>query len=181
MRFASASETLDHTLTLPLSNGKEYTIPPISAKAGLELKEIMTLAETVARRVKNDGEDQETVIADVFTSKGYDTAEFDTIGERALSKAVRDQMIEDDVPYPELQLAETTAFLWHTISDGGQQAESYWASGGKAPKPNRAQRRTGTQTQPAEGTTTKKPASRSGTKPRAAASKGKGKAGAGKS
>lgn len=175
MRFASTTDTLDSTLTLPMSTG-EYTIQPIDAKTGLILKERMSAFEGAARRISN-GEDQETVNAEVVEKYGITVEELRNLGEMSLGKSLRDQMLDDGVTFRELELAEMTAFLFHTVSDDGTAAEAYWKSAGKAQSPNRAQRRTATQTQQGAGTTTKKPASRTGTKPKAAASKKAGSSG----
>lgn len=169
MRFASTTDTLDSTLTLPMSSG-EYTIPAIDAKTGLILKERMAAFEGAARRI-NAGEDAETVNAEIVKEHGITVEELQNLGEMSLGKELRDQMLDDGITFRELELAEMTAFLFHTVSDSGEAAEAYWKSGGKAPKPNRAQRRTETQTQQGAGTTTKKPASQTGTKPKVAASK----------
>ena len=169
MRFASTTDTLDSTLTLPMSSG-EYTIPAIDAKTGLILKERMAAFEGAARRI-SAGEDAEAVNAEIVKEHGITVEELQNLGEMSLGKELRDQMLDDGITFRELELAEMTAFLFHTVSDSGEAAEAYWKSGGKAPKPNRAQRRTATQTQQGAATTTKKPASQTGTKPKAAASK----------
>ena len=151
MRFASTTDTLDSTLTLPMSSG-EYTIPAIDAKTGLILKERMAAFEGAARRI-NAGEDAETVNAEIVKEHGITVEELQNLGEMSLGKELRDQMLDDGITFRELELAEMTAFLFHTVSDSGEAAEAYWKSGGKAPKPNRAQRRTATQTQQGAGTT----------------------------
>lgn len=169
MRFASTTDTLDSTLTLPMSSG-EYTIPAIDAKTGLILKERMAAFEGAARRI-NAGEDAETVNAEIVKEHGITVEELQNLGEMSLGKELRDQMLDDGITFRELELAEMTAFLFHTVSDSGEAAEAYWKSGGKAPKPNRAQRRTETQTRQGGATTIQKPASQTGTKPKVAASK----------
>lgn len=175
MRFEASSATLDATLTLPLSTG-EYEIPPIDAKTGLILKDRMSLMEEAARRV-NQGEDAETVNQELVDKHGITLEELQSLGTLSLSKPVRDQMLEDGVGLRELEVAEMTAFLWHTVADDGATARQYWATGGKAQAPNRAQRRTATQTRPAAGGTTQKRASATGTKRPAAASKAKASGG----
>lgn len=175
MRFEASSATLDATLTLPLSTG-EYTIPPIDAKTGLILKDRMALMEEAARRV-NAGEDPDKVNQEVVEKHDITLEELQSLGTLSLSKPVRDQMLEDGVGLRELEVAEMTAFLFHTVSDGGQAALQYWTTGGKAQAPNRAQRRTGTQTRQAAATTTQKRASATGTKRQAGASKAKASGG----
>lgn len=179
MRFEATTDTLDDTLTLPLSCG-EYTIPPVSAKTGLILKERMGLFESAAKRI-NAGEDADEINAELVKAHGITLDDLQKLGEQSLTKEIRDQMIEDGANLRELERAEMTAFLFHTMSDGGQAAQHYWSTGGKAPAPNRAQRRTGTQTRQAAATTTRKQGSRTGTKPKAAAQKGRPASGGGKS
>ncbi|MGO3179492.1 MAG: DUF7426 family protein [Brevibacterium linens] len=175
MRFESTTSTLDNTLTLPMSTG-EYDIPAIDAKTGLILKERMNAFEGAARRI-NNGEDADEVNADVVEKYGITMDELSQLGEMSLGKELRDKMIEDGVTLRELDLAEMTAFLFHTVSDDGASAQRYWVTGGKAQTPNRAQRRTATRTQQGGATTTRKQGSRTGTKPKAAASKAKANAG----
>ena len=175
MRFESTTDTLDSTLTLPLSTG-EYEIPAINAKDGLILKERMELFQDAAQRI-NNGEDSEDVNAEIVEKHGITMDDLRNLGEMSLSKKLRDKMLDDGVGLRELEVAEMTAFLFHTVSDGGAAAEAYWKSGGKAPSPNRAQRRTATQTRQAAATTTQKQGSRTGTKPKAAASKAKANSG----
>lgn len=175
MRFETTNASLDDTLTLALTTG-EYEIPPISAKDGLILKDRMNLMEEAARRI-NNGEDAEKVNTELVEKHGVTMEELRQLGEMSLGKELRDRMIEDGVGMRELDRAEMTAFLFHTVSDGGETAKHFWETGGKAPTPNRAQRRTGTQTRQDAATTTKKPASRTGTKPKAGASKAKASGG----
>ena len=175
MRFEVSSATLDATLTLPLSTG-EYEIPPIDAKTGLILKDRMSLMEEAARRI-NNGEDAEQVNMELVEKHGVTMEELQSLGEMSLGKELRDQMIEDGVGLRELDMAEMTAFLFHTVADDGMTARHYWETGGKAQAPNRGQRRTATQTRQAAGGTTQKRASATGTKPKGAASKAKASGG----
>lgn len=175
MRFESTTDTLDSTLTLPMSTG-EYEIPAIDAKTGLILKERMSAFQDAAQRI-NNGEDAEQVNADVVEKHGITMDELGKLGEMSLGKDLRNKMIDDGVTLRELDLAEMTAFLFHTVSDDGASAQRYWVTGGKVQTPNRAQRRTATQTRQGAATTTKKQASRTGTKPKAAASKAKASSG----
>lgn len=171
MRFAQTTTTLDATLTLPLSTG-EYTIPAISAKDGLVLKELNAAFEEIARRVQA-GEDQTAVTEETVEKRGLDLDDLQRMEELCLSRDLREQMIDDGAGLREVEIAGMTAFLFHTVNDEGKAAEAYWTSGGKAPRPNRAQRRTATQTRQVEGTTTQTPASRTGTTRKAAASRKK--------
>lgn len=165
MRFAQTTTTLDATLTLQLSTG-DYTIPAISAKDGLILKELNAAFEDIARRVQS-GEDQTAVTEEVVEKRGLTLDDLQNMEELCLSRPVREQMIEDGAGLREVEVAGMTAFLFHTVNDEGKAAEAYWTSGGKAPKPNRSQRRTATRTRQDGDGTTKRPASRTGTKPKA--------------
>lgn len=176
MRFEATTDTLDDTLTLELTSG-EYTIPAVTAKIGLILKERMELFQAAAQRI-NAGEDAEKVNADIVEKHDISMDDLRNLGEMSLTKEIRDRMIEDGATLRELDRAEMSAFLFHTVNDGGEAAQSYWASGGKAQTPNRAQRRTGTQTRQGAATTTRKPASVTGTKRKAAASTKKASGGA---
>jgi len=175
MRFEATTDTLDSTLTLPMSTG-EYEIPAIDAKTGLILKERMSAFQGAAQRV-NNGEDADKVNAEIVEKHGITMEELGKLGEMSLGKEIRDKMLDDGVGLRELEVAEMTAFLFHTVSDGGAAAEAYWKSGGKAPTPNRAQRRTATQTRQGAATTTQKQGSRTGTKQKAGGSKAKASSG----
>lgn len=167
MRFADAHESLEEPLTLPI-RGKDYEIPPVDAADGIRLQEFMADIQSMARKQQAG----ENVEEDAVKFGAEDS--LDELEEISLTKPVRDQMFADGVPLRIVKVAGMTAFYWQTIQDGGETAKAYWESGGKAPKPNRAQRRTATQTRQAAATTTRKQGSRTGTKPKAAASKAKG-------
>lgn len=130
MRFAQTQTTLDATLTLPLSTG-EYTIPAISAKDGLILKELNSAFEDIARRVKA-GEDQTKVTEEVVEQRGLTLDDLQNMEELCLSRDVREQMIDDGAGLREVEIAGMTAFLFHTVNDEGKAAEAYWTSGGKS-------------------------------------------------
>lgn len=172
MRFADATEALEEPLVLPLRGKnrklKDYKIHPVDAADGIVLQDFMADIQEVVRRQqageKVDGSE---------ASFGADD-DLARLEEMCLGKDVRDQMIKDGVKHRSIQVAGMTAFYWQTLQDNGATAEAYWKSGGKAQRPNRAQRRTGTQTRQGGATTTQKRASATGTKPKAAASKTKG-------
>ncbi|WP_181276009.1 DUF7426 family protein [Brevibacterium oceani] len=168
MRFADAHESLEEPLELPI-RGKVYEIPPVDAADGIRLQSFMADLQDMARKQQGGDEITED---DAVKFGGTDSLE--ELEEASLTKPVRDQMFADGVPLRVIQVAGMTAFYWQTIQDGGETAKAYWESGGKAPKPNRAQRRTATRTQQGGATTTRKQGSRTGTKPKAAASKTKG-------
>lgn len=167
MRFADAHESLEEPLELPI-RGKVYEIPPVGAADGIRLQEFMADIQDMARK-RQAGE-----LTDDDTEKFGSNDSLDELEEVSLTKDVREQMFADGVPLRIVKVAGMTAFYWQAIQDGGETAKAYWESGGKAPRPNRAQRRTATQTRQGAATTTKKQGSRTGTKPKAAASKSKG-------
>ncbi|TSI11972.1 hypothetical protein [Brevibacterium aurantiacum] len=172
MRFTDATEALEEPLVLPLRGAnkklKDYKIEPVDAADGIKLQELMTDIQALARRQQAG---QEVTEADA--AKLGDKDSLAELEEKSLGREVRDQMIRDGVKLRSIQVAGMTAFYWQTLQDEGATAEAYWKSGGKAPKPNRAQRRTATRTQQGAATTTKKRASATGTKPKAGASKTK--------
>ena len=165
MRFAEAHESLEEPLELPI-RGKVYKIQPATAEDGIRLQEFLADMKDLHKKSKA-GESVEDAAV-----KFHDS--LDELEEVSLGKPVRDEMIADQLPLRLIEVAGMTAFYWQSMSDGGETARAYWESGGKEQKPNRAQRRTATQTQQGAATTTRKPASRTGTKPKAAASKSKG-------
>lgn len=167
MRFTDAHESLEEPLVLPI-RGTDYEIPPVSAANGIRLQEFMANIQAIAKK-QQAGEDVENDAAQFGSDDSLQELE-----EVSLSKSTRDKMIDDGVSLRTVKVAGMTAFYWQTIQDGGETASAYWASGGKAPKPNRAQRRTATQTRQGAGTTTRKPASATTTKQKAGASKSKG-------
>lgn len=133
--------------------GREYRIDPVSAKVGLRVERIISAAERNARGAAQDG-DQEQVLSDSDELDLYP----DLLGD------VYDQMIEDGVTFIRLKLAATATMMW-TVYDE-EVALEYWNAGGKAPAPNREQRRAKT-TRTAGATSTKRPASGTGTSTRA--------------
>lgn len=166
MRFADVHESLEEPLVLPI-RGKDYSIEPASGEVGLQLQEFMSEIQEIARRSKA-GEKIDESNVDLGTA-----AKFDQMEEMSLGKSVRDEMFADGVPLKTIKVAGMAAFYWQTLQDDGETAAAYWASGGKAPKPNRAQRRTATPTRQGAATTTRKQGSATTTKRKAAASKSK--------
>lgn len=165
MRFADAHESLEEPLTLPI-RGKDYKIQPAAAAEGIRLQEFLADMRALSQKSKAG----EAVDDDAI--KFHENLE--ELEQISLGKDLRAEMIADGLPLRLIEVAGMTAFYWQAMSDGGETARAYWESGGKAPTPNRAQRRTATPTRQGAATTTKKPASRTGTKPKAAASKKKG-------
>lgn len=172
MRFTDATEALEEPLVLPLrgTDGKlkDYKIEPVTAADGIMLQEFMADIQAMARKQQAG---QEVTEEDAAKFGAEDSLA--QLEEKSLGKGVREQMVKDGVRLRSIQVAGMTAFYWQTLQDNGETAEAYWKSGGKAPKPNRAQRRTATRTQQGAATTTQKRASQTGTKPKAGASKTK--------
>lgn len=129
MKFDPKPALAESTLTLPLSTG-EYDIPAVSAKDGVTLKKLNGALEAVARRVKA-GESQSEAANEEVERRGISLDDLDRIEELALSKDVRDRMIQDGARLREVEVAGMTAYLWQTMADGGRAAYIYWSSEGR--------------------------------------------------
>lgn len=132
--------------------GREYRIEPVSAKVGLRVERIISAAERNARGAAQEG-DQEQVLSDSDELDLYP----DLLGD------VYEQMLDDGVTFIRLKLAATATMMW-TVYDE-EVALEYWNAGGKAPAPNREQRRAKT-TRTGGATSTKRPGSGTGTSTR---------------
>lgn len=163
MALKDLRSALNGTLKLPI-NGTTYEVQPISAAAGLRFQEIMAIAQK-SQQAKAAGKDYTPADDDVEVLN--DQAERDMYRD-ALGDAY-DLMIEDGVQFAELKLAALYV-TFHAVY-GEEFAETYWNAGGKAPARNRAERRTATRTRTGAASTTKKPASRTGTTTRKATPK----------
>lgn len=152
----------DDHLVIPWQ-GKEYRVRPVSARIGLRCERIMAAAEQAVR--DEDAPLDQEVLSDAEELDLYP----DLLGD------VYQQMIDDDVSFRRLKLAANTVMIW-TVYDEDHASE-FWAAGGKAPAPNREQRRAAT-TRTGGASTTKRPASGTGTNTRpkrnATASKAEG-------
>lgn len=125
--------------------GKTYTVPPMPWDAGLKLTRVLTDAEDVPA----DPDEQ----------------------NRMLMGPVWDEMKADNVPHSALYRAALTCLIDFRM--GREAAETYWNSGivpGEAPAPKGA-----TSTSTGAASTTKPPASTSGTTSRPNARKAKAK------
>ncbi|MFE5777078.1 hypothetical protein [Brachybacterium sp. NPDC056505] len=149
--FKDLDQFLDDALVLPI-NGKDYRIPAVSAQLGLKLQRILEVTEDAQNNRASD-EDVQELISDAEEMELYP----DVLGD------AYDEMLADGISYPRLRLAAITAILWNV--HGEDMAADYWAAGGKAPEPNRAQRRA-PKTPTGGASTTKRPASGSGTSTR---------------
>lgn len=130
MRFEPQPELAEETLTLPLSTG-EYEVPPVTARDGVKLKALNGALEAIARRVQA-GELQAAATEDEVAQRGINLDDLDRVEEIALSAPVRDRMVVDGATLREVEVAGMTAFLWHTVADGGHVARTYWDSAGRA-------------------------------------------------
>ncbi|UQN29483.1 DUF7426 family protein [Brachybacterium kimchii] len=149
--FKDLDQFLDDSLVLPI-NGKDYRIPAVSAQLGLKLQRILEVTEDAQNNRASD-EDVQELISDAEELELYP----DVLGD------AYDEMLSDGISYPRLRLAAITAILWNV--HGEDMAAEFWAAGGKAPEPNRAQRRA-PKTRTGGASTTKRPASGSGTSTR---------------
>jgi len=140
---------------LPIG-GTVYEVQPISADLGLRFQDLMDVA---ARAKKATDADKEFAPDDADTEVLNDAAEKDLYRE-ALGPS-HDLMVAGGVTFAELKLAALYV-IFHAVY-GDTFADAYWASGGKAPAPNRAGRRTATRTRTGAASTTKKRASQNGT------------------
>lgn len=153
------NDVLDLRLHLPIG-GKTYIVEPPTAADGAYLMNLMALGLAADAGVDVSGFD-------------LDIPEGDPdFGARTLGAAYQ-QMLDDGLSMPQVGFAAETAFLAWTVSK--EYAEHHWETGGKAGRPNRAQRRhpTATQTPAAAATTTQNSGSASGTKTRRKNRKGR--------
>lgn len=151
----------DDCLVLPWKD-KEYRIEALPARLGLRIQRIMSAAEKAMR-------DDQEVDPELLTDEDEADLYPQVLGD------VYDQMLDDGVSFVRLKLAANAAMMWTVYS--AELAIEFWEAGGKAPAPNREQRRAKT-THTAGGTTTKRRASGSGTNTRAKRSGTAPKAGA---
>lgn len=140
---------LDPTLAVPF-RAKTYRIAAVDAETGLRLTRMLSAGVKAAQ-----GEDVDPATIELVA----DTEElgfFETV-----LGTVYDELLADKAPFPAVKAIASTALMWH--AQGFEQAKTFWDAEGKAPAPNRAQRRTATRTSMAAASTTKKPASRNTT------------------
>ncbi|HEY1175475.1 MAG TPA: hypothetical protein VGF17_04905 [Phytomonospora sp.] len=162
----------DPTLRLPI-RGKEYVIWPPTAKVGKDLNMMLAAGVLIEAGVPLTDED----IAEARATQEVDDDRFPTFAQQCLNGPhdgqpgrVYEEMLEDDLTQPEVEIAVQTAFMAWTM--GRDAAEVFWNTGGKALAQRQvhpALRQTETPTPPAEGTTTPRPASATGTRRKARA------------
>lgn len=140
---------LDPILAIPY-RGKTYEVQAVDAETGLRLQKLVAAGVRTAL----DGE------IDPATIELVNDADEQGFYETILGP-VYDQLIEDKVSSPALKFIGQTALMWH--AQDFELAETFWRAEGKAPAPNREQRRTATRTRTAAAPTTQTPKSANGT------------------
>jgi len=163
MALKDLQDVLNDTHKLPI-RGKVYEVESISAELGLRFQALMEVAAE-AKKASDAGAEYSPSADDEEVLN--DAAEKDLYRE-ALGPA-HDLMMADGVKFAQLKLSALYV-IFHAVY-GDTFAAAYWASGGKAPAPNRAARRTETRTRTGAENSTQKRASRSGTTTRKATPK----------
>ncbi len=170
-------------LKLPIQ-GKEYVLPAVSAELGPRLQAVVSLGVAVHQGGTPSDSDRE-VLDDAGERDLYreilhpcEPDDIECPPHEATERCPRDvyqEMVDDGVPWAALKHAAMTS-MFDAVFDR-DTAEKHWESAGKAPAPNRAQRRASKPT--AQAIKAKKPASTGTTTSRRNTS-GKGKATGGK-
>ncbi|MBM7767361.1 DUF7426 family protein [Glutamicibacter nicotianae] len=143
--------------SLPV-RGKTYLIPHASAHVALRFQRFLDIAQRAHEAQEND---QEVRLSDDDKLVLTDAQENDIIVQ-TLGPELHETLTRDEgLAYEHVKLMAYYS-LFHAVF-GADKAEAYWNSGGKAPAPNRAERRTATRTRTGGASTTRKPASRNGT------------------
>lgn len=149
---------LDPILRIPYHD-QNFDVPAVSAHDGLILNRLIAEGVNAATGADVDPTSIELV------------ADKDEPGFYAMVLGpAYGQLMEAGATYQAIKNIGIVAMLWHT--QGFDAAKEFWVSGGKAPAPNRAQRRTATRTRTGAASTTRTPGSASTTSTR----KGTGKA-----
>lgn len=162
----------DPSLRLPI-RGKEYVIQPPTAKVGMGLSMMAAAGILIENDVPLSDED----LLEAREAQEVDDERFPTFAQQCLNGPLRgepvevyEQMLEDGLSMPEVEMAVQTAFMAWTM--GRDTAELFWNMGGKALAQRQvhpALRQTETPTQPAAASTTPTPASATGTRRKARA------------
>jgi len=140
---------LDPILAVPY-RGKTYEVQAVDAETGLRLQKLVAAGVRTALDGKIDPATIE-LVSDAEELGFYETV----LG------SVYAELIADGASSPAVKFIGQTALMWH--SQDFDMAETFWRAEGKAPTPNREQRRTATRTSTAAATTTRKRASATGT------------------
>lgn len=135
---------------LPI-NGKTYNIPYVDAETGLKFAAYTALAVETAQAMQEGRGVSDLAIeqAEILN----DDEELD-LYTAALTADVYAEMKADGLPFEYVKFAATYVLIYSTM--GETQAAEYWATGGKAPRRNRAARRTETPTRTGAARTTRK-------------------------
>ena len=168
----------DQSLRLPI-RGKEYVIQPPTAKVGKALSMMAAAGILIDAGVPLSDED----LVEAREAQEVDDDRFPEFAQQCLNGPlngepveVYEQMLEDGLSMPEVEMAVQTAFMAWTM--GRDASELFWNTGGKALAQRQAHpalRQTETQTPPAEASTTPRPASATGTRRKARAKANKAK------
>jgi hypothetical protein len=148
MALEEAAAWLDGDLVLPIG-GKKYRVPEFSVELGIRVEVILNASRGKAtdrqKQILTDEEERETY--------------------RDVLGPAYDQMVKDGVTWPRMRHAAFTAMFHFNVSP--EFAEQHWNRGvteGKAPA---GSSRPATRRTTAAASTTRKPASGSGTRSRA--------------
>jgi hypothetical protein len=143
---------IDEPIRLPI-RGKTYSFPgSIPARTGLLLQRLGVAAEKAKQDIKAGAADPTALAAEVFS----DSEETDLRGE--IMGATEQEMADDGLTTAHTTHVFRTLMVWHMA--GEDAAMKAWEAVGPQPAPNRAARRAASK---ASATTTKRPASTSGT------------------
>lgn len=143
---------IDEDAPLDLTyHGKTYSIAPLDARTGLTVQRAFAASARL-----QDGDELTEKDKAVLAEDDED------LWARILGD-VYDELLDDGVSFIGLRLAANAAILW-TVQDRDVALE-FWEAGGKAPAPNREQRRAKT-TRTGGANTTKSRASGTGTSTR---------------
>lgn len=142
LQLKELSEAIaDGALDFPI-NGKVYTAPAVSAQTGLEAQRFMHLGriegkhaqEAQAARAAGKPIPDEPELDDEDQAVLDDWTQPEALFEKMLGPAL-DEMYADDVPFPMVQRAAQTMFMY--ITSGEDAAAQAWAGqdddSGKAP------------------------------------------------
>lgn len=180
MTFEDLDNFFHGGLELPIG-GKTYSISSPDFHTGLQVQRLLELGAKQSRLIAKRrtleakrqageaiNEADEITAAEELTSAEVASLQMDDDSEleyyaRLLGPA-HTEMVNDGVSLDRIKHAGVTTSLW--IGIGLEAAERYWASAGKPPappEPNRAAKRAASK---AAGSTTRRPASTSGTRAR---------------
>lgn len=141
--------------------GKDYEIRPATARTGLDMRRLFAATERAQNGEELSDRDKEILNRDS-----------EDVWQELLGDTF-DELMDDGVTFGALDLIGNTAVMW--AAQDRDMALEFWENEGKAPAPNRAQRRAA-KTRTGGATTTKRQASGTGTSTRPSRSASKPKA-----